>query len=475
VRRWLRWLPPILLIVGASAGGATAWRLEAALPEPPVAGPVVSGRVTPVLSVRRVPVVVAGPIAERRLYADLDALAASLPADTCLVVEGPDVRYAHRADAPVVPASTAKLLTATAALMALGPDVRLRTSAVAPAAPEGGVVAGDLTLVGGGDPILASPDYAARFRRQPQIFTDLDALAAAVHEAGVQRIDGSVVGDESRYDRSRYVPGWPARYIDQGVVGPLSGLAVNDGFELYPLEPGAGGALEPATDPAANAAAVLTRLLVARGVDVVGAPRSGTPQAGAVEVAAVESLPLLDLVGQMLRESDNSTGELLLKEIGRDRGEPSTAGGVAAVRALLDGGGLDLTGSAVADGSGLSLDNRVTCTLLVDLLRRPGTGDQIDDLLAVAGQSGTLAQRFMGPPLEGILRAKTGSLTSVASLAGLVADDDPALTFALVVNVPPPEPVPDGLDGAQQWLGEILASWPRVPDLAILGPVTQDG
>lgn len=475
MRRLLRWLPPALLAVGALAGGATAWQLEAAVPQPPIAGPARAGTATPVLSVRRLPTVVAAPIAERRLYADLDALAAFMPADTCLVVEGPDLRYAHRADAPMVPASTAKLLTATAALMALGPDLRLRTTVVAPAAPAGGVVAGDLTLVGGGDPILASPDYAAGFKRQPQTFTDLDALAAAVQEAGVGRIDGSVVGDESRYDRTRYVPGWPARYIDQDVVGPLSGLAVNDGFERYPLEQGAAGPLEPAADPAANAAGVLTRLLEARGVDVVGEPRSGPAPAGAVEVAALESGPLVDVVGEMLRDSDNNTGELVLKELGLAEGDPSTAGGAAAMRALLDEGGLDLTGAAVVDGSGLSLDNRVTCTLLVDLLRRPSTGDLIRDLLAVAGRSGTLAERFVGTPLEGVLRAKTGSLTTVASLAGLVADDDAALTFAFVVNVPPPERVPEGVDAAQRRLGEILAAWPRVPDLAALGPVAQDG
>lgn len=464
-----------MLAVGALAGAATARQLEADVSDAAAPGPAPTAMATPVLSVRRVPTVVAAPIAARRLYADLDALMSSLPADSCLIVEGPDLRYDHRGDAPLVPASTAKLLTATAALDALGPDERLRTAVVAPAPPAGGVVAGDLTLVGGGDPLLATPDYAARFVRQPQTFTDLDALAAAVQQAGVQRIDGSVVGDESRYDRTRYVPSWPPRYIDQNQVGPLSSLTVNDGFERFPLASGAGGPLEPAPDPAANAAGVLTLLLETRGVDVVGPPRSGTAPPGAVEVAAVESPPLRDVVGQLLRESDNNTGELLLKELGHGVGDPSTAGGAAAARERLDDGDVDLTGAALVDGSGLSLDNRVTCTLLVDLLSRPETGAMLQDLLAVAGETGTLAGRYQGTPLEGVLRAKTGSLTSVASLAGVVADDDPALTFALVVNVPAPEAVPAGVDAVEQQVAETLAGWPRVPDLAVLGPLPQGG
>lgn len=475
MRRWLRWIPPFVLAAGGLAGGVTAWQVEAAAPRASTSpGPVPRAR-TPVLSVRRLPTVVAAPIAERRLSGDLAALAATLPPDSCLAVAGPDLRFGHRSDAPVVPASTTKLLTATAALVSLGPDARFRTAVVGATTPVDGTLAGDLTVVGGGDPILASPDYAARFLRQPQVFTDLDVLAADIQAAGVQRITGAVVGDESRYDQARYVPGWPDRYINQNQTGPLSALAVNDGFERYPLRGGGGDPLMPSVDPAANAAAVLTRLLEARGVDVVGEPRAGVAPAGAVEVAALESPPLSDVVAQLLQESDNNTAELLLKELGRAGADPTSAGGAATAQTALGALGLDLTGSVVADGSGLSLDDRVTCDLLVDVLGRPDTGVVLQDRLAVAGQSGTLTESFVGTPLAGTLRAKTGSLNTVASLAGVVADDDPALIFALVINVPASERLPDSVGDTQQQLGEILLSWPRVPDVSALGPMPQDG
>ena len=470
MRRLLRWLGPAVLAVGAVAGGVVAWRSEAAAASGSGEDAAAAGSlVTPVLSVRRLPTVVAEPIAARRLAADLRAAVADLPPSTCLAVSGPDLTFGHRADEPMIPASTQKLLTATAALEVLDPDLRFRTTVVAAGEPAGGVVPGDLTLVGGGDPLLATADYASRFRRQPQLLTDLDELAAAVHEAGVRRIEGSVVGDERRYDTTRYVAGWPRRYIDNETIGPMSALAVNDGFARYPTSTDRDVPLEPAAQPAVDAAAVLTRLLEARGVDVVGAPGAGAAPEDGVEVAAIESAPLPEVVGQLLEESDNATAELLLKELGRASGRASTAGGAAVVLDVVE----DVGAPVVADGSGLSLDDRVTCQLLVDLLDRPDTGDAIVDRLPRAGESGTLAERFQGTPLEGVLRAKTGTLSTVAGLAGVVEDDDPPLSFALLVNTV--APVPASVSGLQQRVAEALASWPRVPDVTVLGPQAPEG
>ena len=465
MKRLLGWLVPAVLVVGAVAGGAVAWRAEAAVPDEPM--PVEQRPLgTPVLSVRRAPTILAGPIAERRLRTDLRALAEFLPPSSCLVVEGPELRFAHRPDEPVVPASTQKLLTAVAALEHLDPASRFETRVVAAAEPgAGGVVAGDVALVGGGDPLLATADYMSRFRRQPQLFTDLESLAASIEEAGVRRIDGSIVGDERRYDTERYRPRWPARYIEQDSIGPASALAVNDGFARYPTKANGRTPLEPAPDPASEAAAVLHRLLEARGIDVARPPRSGALPAATVELGRVESAPLAQIVGQLLRESDNETGELLLKELGRTAGRPTAAAGAMVIRETIED-----AAASVYDGSGLALENHLTCGLLVDVLQRPTTGETVAAQLPVAGESGTLTERFEGTPLEGVLRAKTGSLTSVTALAGFVEDDDPPLAFALVINVAPGSRVPDQVAGLQQRIAEVMAAWPRVPDLDALGP-----
>jgi D-alanyl-D-alanine carboxypeptidase/D-alanyl-D-alanine-endopeptidase (penicillin-binding protein 4) len=229
--------------------------------------------------------------------------------------------------------------------------------------------------------------------------------------------------------------------------------------------------LVEAPDPAAQAAAVLTLLLETRGVDVGGAPRSGTAPVGAAELAAIDSPALSKVLAEMLQESDNSTAELLLKEIGRGALDPSTAGGrVEAARQLAEGD-VDLSGVVLADGSGLSLDNRVTCHLLASLLDRPGTGPVLQAGLSVAGESGTLADRFVGTPLAGHLRAKTGSLNTVAGMAGVVSDDDGTFTFAYLVNG---SPIVDqaAVAASQERLAAILLSYPEVPDLALLGPLS---
>lgn len=470
--RLRRWGPTVGLALVAIACGAAGAVVEVGTPAAEPAG--VAAVSTPVLSVRRLPSVVAAPVAGRRLRADLQAWADTVTPDSCAVVTGPagDVVLDLRGDRPVVPASTHKLLTATAALLELGSQARLRTTVVGPAAIDG-TIEGDLTLVGGGDPLLATADYAARFERQPQTFTDLALLAQRIAAAGVRRVTGSVVGDGGRYDAARSVPGWPDRYLDQNVIGPLSALTVNDGFASFPTTPAGGGALVPADDPARHAAAVLTVLLAGAGVEVAGPPRAGPSPAGAVEVAAIESPPLAEVVAQLLRESDNTTAELLLKELGRTALDPTTAGGLAAMTAALAEGGVDLDGVQIEDGSGLSLEDRLTCRVLVDLLHRPETGPVLQAGLPVAGKDGTLADRFLDTPLVGHLRAKTGSLNSVAALAGVVADRDGTLTFAYVVNAAPGRGVVDErtVVASQERLGRVLLGWPRVPDAEHLGPL----
>ncbi len=357
----------------------------------------------------------------------LNAVWNHTPRGSCLMVaEGDHVLYERSPDRPVLPASTLKLLTATAALERLGPDTRLPTAVLASAAPSGGVVSGNLWLVGGGDPVLGTAAWAAHFTHQPALYTPLEQLADGVVAAGIREVRGQVIGDDHRFDGQRRVASWPPQYTAQGEVGPLSALTVDDGFATWS---GRGRAFP---DPALGAAQVLAGLLQARGVAVGGGAATGAHPVGAAEVASIESPTVGELVASMLRESDNGTAELLLKQLATG-GQGSTANGLATVRATLGRLGLPLSGVRLIDGSGLGRGNLVTCRLLVALLHR---GDpSIETGLAVAGRSGTLAKRFLGTPAAGRLRAKTGSIKGVAALAGHV---DTAggrhLTFAYVIN-----------------------------------------
>jgi serine-type D-Ala-D-Ala carboxypeptidase/endopeptidase (penicillin-binding protein 4) len=420
--------------------------------------------------VRRAPRWLQTPTSDALLATALQQVATTSPPDTCLVVrEAGRTIYASNPDLPLVPASTAKIVTGVAALDVLGPDDRFRTAVVTGESPVGGVVEGDLVLVGGGDPVLATSDYIARYD-EPQLFTDIAALADAIVAAGVTRVTGDVVGDESRYDAARTVASWDPVFVRDNESGPLSSLSVNDGFATYPSNR-QNTTAKPAPDPAAHASSVLAELLRARGVAIDGGARSGTAPAAAVEVAAIESAPITEIVGQMLAASDNTTAELLTKELGVESGAGgSTASGVAAAHAVLQKDGVAVEGVVLNDGSGLDRGDRLTCNVLVAMLDDAGSDSTLAAGLAIAGERGTLRLRWVDTPASGHIRAKTGSVRNSRSLAGFADTTTGALTFAYIANAAPTIDAEANL-AVQDRLGLELVAYPQGPTLDQLAPI----
>ncbi|WP_436795978.1 D-alanyl-D-alanine carboxypeptidase/D-alanyl-D-alanine endopeptidase [Actinospongicola halichondriae] len=469
-RAILRWLPAMILAIVMLGAGVVVARIGG----PPVRAAVsIETTEIPVLSVRRSLDPLLRRSADARLVARLDEFVATQPDDTCLSVRTGGVDYAHRGDDRQAPASLQKLLTATAALIELGPDATFETQVLGPPVVDG-VVGGDLYLRGGGDPILSTMPYVARERNQPQIASDLARLADAVVAQGITTVYGSVVGDESRYDAVRYHPVWPSRFLAQGQIGPLSALSVNDGFAYFPEETGVFGA---AADPAGYAARVLTDLLRERGVVVGAEPVAGATPGDLAVVAAHTSPPLAEIVAQMLQESDNNTAELLLKELGsRVVGDGSFAGGQTAITEILGDAGLSMDDATVVDGSGLAVEDQVTCDLIVDVLEHGATAQVVDAGLAVAGRTGTLSRRWVGTDLEGRVRAKTGTLNHVTGLAGHAASaDDGDVRFALIVNLPDDVFVDADIVAGQERLAEILTAHPDLPDVSSVRPGADGG
>jgi serine-type D-Ala-D-Ala carboxypeptidase/endopeptidase (penicillin-binding protein 4) len=421
---------------------------------------------TPVWSPRRAPEPIVDLVSATRLQTQLDAQVAGT--DACVMVNGGAGAVASRIPGrPLAPASTVKLLTATAALATLGADFKYETRAVASAPPAGGTV-DRLWLVGAGDPVLSTPDYEAFMQSGPgtrgDATTSMAALADAIVARGVRRVTGGVQGSDTRYEELRYLPVWKPNYRTDGEVGPLGALTVNAGLTEWR------GTKTPADDPAVYAAAELTRLLIERGVAVDGLPGHSDPPPDATNVASVTSPPLADIIGAMLRSSQNLTAELLVREVGaRASNQGTTTAGTQAVAARLAALGLPTEGLVMLDGSGLARDDRATCALLLGALHlgaRPAfaalwTG------LPVAGESGTLAPSFVGTPLQGKLRAKTGSLDGVTGLVGLL-DLKTHLEFSLLANGPFPEVAGIGL---RQQVALTISGYPDGPPAQALVPI----
>jgi D-alanyl-D-alanine carboxypeptidase/D-alanyl-D-alanine-endopeptidase (penicillin-binding protein 4) len=194
-------------------------------------------------------------------------------------------------------------------------------------------------------------------------------------------------------------------------------------------------------DPALGNAELFRAVLGGAGITVAGATRNGTAPRGATELAAVHSPTVAELVGFMLLDSDNEVAELLTREAGRDEGgDGSTEAGTAALAEALEEQLCVDLGPGWSDGSGLSwADRRSARELrsLVQLAIDDGSWAAIEAALPLGGQSGTLVDRFVGTPAQGNVRAKTGYLAEVRSLAGtLRTAGGRDVVFALLVNGP---------------------------------------
>lgn len=435
-----------LLVAGlASVGNGLRTESDRSAAAEPAAEPAAATEaattaspLTPVLSARRVPEMLVRPQAARRLSAQLQPLVAAAPPTTCLVVaDGATTLFAAQPDTPMPAASNQKLVTALTALDVLGPDHTFTTKLAATAAPAGGVLAGDLWIIGGGDPLIDSDTYQSTLKYGKTPHTRIEDIADKIVAAGVTSVTGSVKGDDSLYDSVRTIPTWPSRYLAQNQVGPLSALSVNDA-RTYGVVPGTeSGTPQPASDPPGYAAEALTQLLVARGVTVAGPAGSGTAPSGLKPIVDVASLPLRDIVKEMLTFSDNNTAELLLKAIGlADAKDGSSAAGLKVAKRVLTEQGIDMDGIVLLDGSGLDNGNRLTCRLLDDVLGDAGPTGPIADGLAVAnGSDGTLRDRFSKSPAAGAVRAKTGTLKDVTALSGWVTTTKGnEVRFSTIVN-----------------------------------------
>jgi serine-type D-Ala-D-Ala carboxypeptidase/endopeptidase (penicillin-binding protein 4) len=314
--------------------------------------------VLPLLSPRRVPTL-AGDLTQEALLRDSVSRAIKdIPAGSICVAVQRNGRSVFNDDmnTTYTPASTAKLLTATAALGVFGNDHTFTTRAVAKNKPKDGVIDGPLYLVGGGDPVLMTDDYVTAWSGHRNTHTSFETLADDIVKAGVKTINGGIVGDDARFDNVRYLPSWDDGYRASGQVGPISALLVNQGFATY-----SAAGKTAADNPAVYAAQRFTELLMTRGVNVQQPATAGIVPDDTNSIAELESLPMSQIITEMLTESDNTTAEMVTKNLGVEVSKRGTfVDGVTAIISNLQEAGLPLGGVQLVDGSGLDRSDRVT-------------------------------------------------------------------------------------------------------------------
>lgn len=400
--------------------------------------------------------------------------------------------YVQRASAAFAPASTFKLLAAVTALETLGPNYRFQTTFEALGPPQDGTLAGDLYLVGSGDPSLTSDD--------------LRAGVGELVRAGVQHVSGGIVADASAFAGREINPAWDPDDLQYDYAAGTSALSLDEGtveLHVVPTAVGEPARIEvrpPSDDvrivgtattggdttleldraPTSNtftfsggiaqdaeqsfwrpvidlpmyAASVARTMLVQRGIAVDGGTRVGVAPVVATVLWRHESAPLAALLSHMLFESDNHYAEQLLRAAGAAQSDVGTVrSGEAIERLVLSRMGVPVDGLHVVDGSGLAPTDRVAPISLATLLARAALGPDGPVLvrsLPLVGLEGTVRHHDLTVAL-GRARAKSGHIEDVDALAGYVdTRRHGRVAFAIVVNGPQADdgPVVDGMDRA---------------------------
>jgi len=409
------------------------------------------------------------------------------------------------------PASNMKLYTVATALDKLTPDYRFVTSVYAQARPDAsGVIRGDLTIYGRGD-----PTFATRFNNG-DYFKGIDNLATRIVSAGVKRVEGDLVGNESYFVGPKYGSGWEWEDLTWYYGAEISPLTINDNaldlfikpgpalgqpalittgppdplltivnkvttaekgtrrqFNIHrglgentvtivgsiPLEdPGYTGAIS-ISHPALLFVYLLRTSLAQKGVVITGKSRTTgivnqpvTPPismdlSALQEITTLESPPFSLIAAQTLKPSQNLYTEIILRTLGTKTAPPPTMPplrqtsedlGIEAVKSFLKTVGIRPESLVLNDGSGLSRGDMITADATVQLLtfmNKHRYADVFRTALPIAGVDGTLRNRMKGTPAENNVRAKTGSLSSAASLGGYVTTAaGEKLAFAVIVN-----------------------------------------
>jgi D-alanyl-D-alanine carboxypeptidase/D-alanyl-D-alanine-endopeptidase (penicillin-binding protein 4) len=397
--------------------------------------------------------------------------------------------WRHRADVPMQPASTLKVLTSVVALDVLGAGVRGSTELRTDAPLKDGVLAGDLVLKGGADPDLGVPEFWA-------LLTDLQAQ-------GVRELRGDLVLDRSLFRPARMDIGVPPFDETPEFYYNVIPDALQLSSSVLPLEFTAGPAgVAVRTVPMLPGLTLTSRMTLndkrcedwdddwqpARIARVAGSttiefngafPRGCTKRAGlqlidrnelaerlfrtlweglggrwtgqvregaAPAVSRVlarrESRPWGEVLRNLNKNSDNIQTRLLYLMLGvpaMAANPDATSAQLAdrAVRGWLANKGIHDGGLVLDNGSGLSRSERITPWQLASVLKVAQASRYAPDLtmsLPVAGVDGSMRNRLKGSPAEGWARLKVGGLRNVSSIAGYV-DDELGRPWALVAII----------------------------------------
>lgn len=400
--------------------------------------------------------------------------------------ESGEVIYASNPNKLFVPASITKVVTGIVALEELGPATRVKTQLGSVASQEGATLKGPLYLVGAGDPGFVSEN--------------MWVLVNNFIRTGITKVEGDIVVDDSLFDKVRFDQTRLKNRVDRAYDAPVGAMSFNWNSVNVFVRPALEGKtqaqviLDPQSgyldldakvtssnkptdirvsrvelkgknrimvrgninsrskervnyvsisDPDLWSGHNLITFLKERGIKVTGQVRSGKAPSGFKVLAESESKPVAQMVADMNKFSNNFVAEMLVKLIGAQSGGPgaSIAQGNKAIGSFLKKKGIDETQIKFLNPSGLTRDNQFSAQALWRLLAKSHrdlrVNGEVLSSLPLAGVDGTLKSRLTDPQVQGSIRAKTGYLNSVVSLAGYYTNESKGIVpFVFIYNGP---------------------------------------
>lgn len=428
-----------------------------------------------------------------------------------------DTLYSRNAGKLFVPASNTKLVTGAVALAQLGADYRF-TTRILGRPHQGGVMPGDLVVVGRGDPSVSdslSGDAMAPLRE----------LADSLYALGIRRVSGRLMAGGNAFTGDSLGAGWAWDDLDEGYAAPVDELLFNEGFVRVTVFGGArpGASVRVRIAPGADVLALgrvdvitdrsccMLRSRVRHSLDtrgarpvlhLTGSVRAGdsvtvgvalrntntayldafavalaargisvdsgvaidttADTVGLVTLATRTSPPLSAVLAAFQKPSQNQIGEVLLRTLGLEKtGVGSADSGLVVVRRQLSAWGVDSSSAVMRDGSGLSRHNFLAPEAVVRVLAVMQSRADFATYyltLPVGGVDGTLRERMVNTSAMGNVRAKTGTLDKVRALSGYVTTaDGQTLLFSILANnhTTPTREVERVQDAIMRWLSEM--------------------
>lgn len=320
----------------------------------------------------------------------------------------------HNISTPLIPASIMKSVTTAALLNKVGPNYRYHTGIFIDGPLDMGILRGNLVIVGACDPSVNSMS-------EPYGQNIIEEITDALRLAGINKIEGKIIIDESEFAGSPRPDSWMAADFRE---------SYGTGIHAFNFENNARGG-RSVENPSS---VFISRLKSALAKEMISIDEKDLGIGKRTQIFDHVSPPIDEIMRSCMMRSDNMFAEAMLRTYGKLEGKDgSTPSAANREYAFWVERKMPMEGVEIIDGSGLSRQNRVTAEFMNGILTQMSGDATYASFFPLAGQEGTLKKFLAETPLDSYIAMKTGSMKGIQCYAGYKLDEDYVPTHSVVI------------------------------------------